>query len=80
MVSAYGKDNAQIFVDSSEIIYKNPNKKRVSDWESITRLQLPVIDTKANSNDSIFYSADDVNKNVLFSTISMSHYVLIIYN
>lgn len=42
IASAYGKDKAQNFINSSEILYVESNKKRVSDWEKRTRLQLPM--------------------------------------
>ena len=61
IVSSYGKDNAQSLLDSSQVIYIDKNKKRVSKWETITRLQLPVIDSKANPNNSISDSAENVN-------------------
>lgn len=35
VVSSYGKDNAQTFIESSEIIYKDPNEKRVSDRKQL---------------------------------------------
>lgn len=42
VASAYGKDNAQRFINSSEILYVEPNKNRTHTWLRRTRLQLPV--------------------------------------
>lgn len=42
VASAYGKDNAQKLINSSEILWVNPNKNRTNNWLKGTRLQLPV--------------------------------------
>lgn len=42
VASAYGKDNAQRFISSSEILYVEPNKNRTHTWLRRTGLQLPV--------------------------------------
>lgn len=42
VASAYGKDNAQRFINSSEILYVEPNKNRTHTWLRRTGLQLPV--------------------------------------
>ncbi len=62
--SAYGKDNAQSFIDSSELLYKDANKKRVSEWEKRTRLHLPVGDSVTNSNNSISDKSNPVKNNI----------------
>lgn len=53
IVSAYRKDDAQYFINFSEILYIDNNKKRVNSWEKRTRLQLPVGIFTVNSIDSI---------------------------
>ena len=62
IASAYGKDNAQKFLDKSEIVYQDNNQKRVTDWEKRTGLQLPVGDSYDNSTNSIPDSAEKVNR------------------
>lgn len=42
VASAYGKDHAQRFINSSEILYVDPNKNRTHTWLKRTGLQLPV--------------------------------------
>jgi hypothetical protein len=61
VVSSYGKDNAQTFLNSSNIIYREADKKRISEWEKRTGLQLPVGDSNADSTDSISDFAENVN-------------------
>jgi len=41
IASAYGKKGAQNFINSSEIIYVEPNKKRTDKWLLVLGLQLP---------------------------------------
>lgn len=50
VASAYKKDNAQAFINSSKILYVDENKKRVEKWTSNTRLYLPVNDAFINSD------------------------------
>lgn len=38
VASAYGKDNTQPFIDKSNILYVDNNKKRVRNWEKRTGL------------------------------------------
>ncbi len=64
IASAYGKDKAQSFIDSSELLYKDSNKKRVSEWEKRTRLQLPVGESVTNSNNSISDNSNSVKNNI----------------
>ncbi len=66
IVSAYGKDNAQRFINDSEVIYLESNKKRVRKWEKRTRLQLPVGISYSNSNIIISDKSEDVNNNIQF--------------
>lgn len=43
VASAYGKDtNPQSLINSSKILYVEPNKKRTQNWLSVNRLQLPL--------------------------------------
>ena len=43
VASAYGKDtNPQGLINSSKILYVEPNKKRTQNWLSVNRLQLPL--------------------------------------
>jgi ethanolamine ammonia-lyase large subunit len=41
IASAYGKKGAQNFINSSEILYVEPNKKRIAKWLLVLGLQLP---------------------------------------
>ena len=61
IASAYGKDNAQRFIDSSEVLYVNANKKRTDEWSRITRLQLPVIREHIGSDTTVPQSEQSVN-------------------
>lgn len=63
IVSTYIKDNAQNLIDGSKILYVDSNKKRVSEWEKRTRLQLPVGYSKTNSYNSISDNSTNVNEN-----------------
>ena len=48
IASAYGKDNnLQSFIDRSQILYINPNKKRTRSWFVVNRLQLPLLLTNS---------------------------------
>ncbi len=43
VASAYGKDtNPQGLINSSKILYVEPNKKRTQNWLTVNRLQLPL--------------------------------------
>lgn len=65
VASAYGKDNLQNLIDTSEILYID-NKKRTTDLLNETRLQLPSTFNKGSSYDSIISKDDiDVNNNIL---------------
>lgn len=61
VASAYGKDNAQRFIDSSEILYIEPNKNRTHDWIRRTGLQLPVGLNQYGPIGRIAYADEDVN-------------------
>ena len=65
IASAYGKDNAQNFINSSEVIYIDSDKKRTDDWSRITRLQLPVIPDNIDSFDTtVPQSEQSVNSSI----------------
>ena len=65
IASAYGKDNAQNFINSSEIIYIDSDKKRTDDWSRITRLQLPVIPDNIGSLDTtVSQNEQSVNSSI----------------
>ncbi len=63
IASAYGKDNVQSFINRSETLYVDADKKRVSEWEMRTGLQLPVGTSSANSNNIIPDAEQNVNSN-----------------
>lgn len=64
IASAYGKDNAQSLINSSKILYIEPNKNRTDKWLSLNRLQLPLGHTTYGSIDRISYNNDTVNTNI----------------
>lgn len=64
IASAYGKDNAQHFINTSVILYVDSNKKRVSAWEKRTRLQLPVSNSLTNSNTNISRKNNSVKNSI----------------
>ena len=64
IASAYGKDNAQHFINTSVILYVDSNKKRVSAWEKRTRLQLPVGNSLTNSNTNISQKNNSVKNSI----------------
>lgn len=68
IASAYGKDNAQRFIDTSNVVYKEANKKRVTEWEKRTGLQLPVGESDGNSINSISTNINNVNNNDIQKT------------
>lgn len=68
IASAYGKDNAQNFINNSDVLYVENDKKRVSDWKKRTGLQLPVGSSITNSNNSISKNNTSVNTNISANT------------
>ncbi len=64
IASAYGKDNMQDFIDKSEILYKNPDKKITDRWLKLTRLQLPV----SNASKGYDHIITGMNENTSEST------------
>lgn len=64
IASAYGKNDVQSMIDSSDILYIDANKKRTDDWLSANRLQLPSGLTQYGSIGRVTYydaSVNDVN-------------------
>lgn len=61
VASAYGKDHAQRFINSSEILYVEPNKNRTHTWLRRTGLQLPVGLNQYGPIGSIARTEGDVN-------------------
>ena len=53
IASAYGKDNLQNFINTSKILYTNPDNTKTSSWLTSTGLQLPVESVTTGSKDSI---------------------------
>ena len=53
VASAYGKDNLQNFINTSKILYTNPDSEKTSSWLTSTRLQLPVESSTTGSINSI---------------------------
>lgn len=61
VASAYGKDNAQRFINNSQILYVDENKQRTSEWETRTGLQLPVGDSPTDPNTTVSQTDTGVN-------------------
>ena len=61
IASAYGKDRAQGLIDSSKILYVDPNKKRTDRWLRDNRLQLPFSSTIYGSIHSISQNSEESN-------------------
>lgn len=64
IASAYGKDNVQNLINNSNILYIDKNKKRINNWLTHNRLQLPLGQTNYQfSNDMLSQNGNDVNNN-----------------
>ena len=61
IASTYGKDNPQSLIDSSKILYIDPNKNRTDKWLARNRLQLPFLPTDYGSINRVTYKNDSVN-------------------
>lgn len=61
VASAYGHSKAQGLLDSSDILYIEPNKNRTNNWLRALGLQLPVGLTKYGSIGKLTYYRDVVN-------------------
>ena len=66
IASAYGKEAIQNAINTSEILYVDPNKKRTDTWLDALRLQLPAGLTKYGSIGTVTYVDRDVNGNLSF--------------
>lgn len=60
--SAYGRSEAQDLINTSEILYVDPNKKRTDSWLRALELQLPSGLTTYGSIGKVAYYDDIVNK------------------
>lgn len=65
VASAYGKDsNPQGLINSSKILYIEPNKNRTNRWLSVNRLQLPLPSSSIGSNTNVPQKANSVNNSI----------------
>ena len=55
VVSSYGKDKAKGFIESSCLVYIDPNKNRTESWLQSVGLQLPSVTTAFGSIGRISY-------------------------
>ncbi|MDR2727960.1 MAG: hypothetical protein LBB56_02420 [Chitinispirillales bacterium] len=62
IASAYGKKSAQNFINSSEILYVEPNKKKTEKWLLALRLQLPSAITTYGPINNIHSSYEKINQ------------------
>lgn len=60
LTSAYGKNNVQNALNSDQILYIDPNKKRTAAWLGSTGLQLPVPPTMYGSRGTLTYFGEPV--------------------
>lgn len=60
LTSAYGKNNVQNALNSDQILYIDPNKKRTAAWLGSTGLQLPVPPTMYGSRGTLTYFGEAV--------------------
>lgn len=71
IASAYGKDNAQNLINTSEVLFVSEDKKRIDNWNKRTGLQLPVGLSVINSANIIRTSEEkSQDKNSLRNTLS----------
>ncbi len=61
VTSSYVKDNLQWLINTSNILYTDPNKERTNSWFQTLRLQLPAGVTNGGSTSNIAYALEDVN-------------------
>lgn len=66
IASAYGKNNAQSIIDSSDVLYVDPNKKRTDNWLLVLRLQLPSSITSYGPISKVTLVKRDVKGNISF--------------
>lgn len=60
LTSAYGKNNVQGALNTDQILYIDPNKKRTAAWLGSTGLQLPVPPTMYGSMGTLTYFGESV--------------------
>ena len=60
LTRAYGKNNVQNALNSDQILYIDPNKKRTAAWLGSTGLQLPVPPTMYGSRGTLTYFGESV--------------------
>lgn len=60
ITSAYGKNNVQNALNTDQILYVDPNKKRTAAWLGSTGLQLPIPPTMYGSMGKITYFGESV--------------------
>ena len=60
ITSAYGKSNVQNALNTDQILYVDPNKKRTAAWLGSTGLQLPIPPTMYGSMGKITYFGESV--------------------
>ena len=65
IASAYTRSNTQNLINTSKILYVDSNKKRISEWENLNRLQLPLDNLIADSNNIINDNVNNVNNNLI---------------
>lgn len=69
IASAYGKDNVQNLINNSNILYVDKNKKRINNWLTHNRLQLPLGQNNYQfSNDIVSQSKTNVNNKYMQNT------------
>ena len=61
IASAYGKESSQSLINTSPILYIDPNKKRTEQWLRDNRLQLPFSSTTFGSPSIISKTGDNSN-------------------
>ena len=66
VASAYGRNTVQRDMNTSDILYLDPNKKRTNTWLEALRLQLPAGLTKYGSIANVTYVERDVNGKISF--------------
>lgn len=66
VASAYTKNGVQQLLNSSDILYLDPDKKRTDSWFQALRLQLPAGVTNYGSIGSVTYSDRNVKGEIVF--------------
>ena len=67
VASAYGKDNMQDLMNTSNVLYITPNKKRANDWRFTTGLQLPVVSSITRPTHSISPDTENTSPKIRHS-------------